>query len=105
MHPLSLHDLAVRPNDGCTSREPAWKRHETNDETGRPERVPACDARHYPRVLDSDLDWGQDLFALRDELRARNVNRLSIAYFGMTRACEHGMPELLPLRRTPRAME
>lgn len=49
-------------------------------------------------VLDSDLDWGQDLFALRDELRARNVERLSIAYFGMTRACEHGLPKLLPLR-------
>lgn len=49
-------------------------------------------------VLDSDLDWGQDLFALRDELRARNVKRLSIAYFGMTRACEHGLPKLRPLR-------
>ena len=52
----------------------------------------------YRLAVDSSLDWGQDLFALRDELRARNVERLSIAYFGMTRACEHGLPELVPLR-------
>ena len=48
-------------------------------------------------LLDSDLDWGQDLLSLRREVRARNVARLSIAYFGVMRPCEHGLPALEPL--------
>lgn len=48
-------------------------------------------------LLDSDLDWGQDLFALRRELDARGIRRLSIAYFGMLRLCQHGLPRLDPL--------
>ncbi|HVZ34563.1 MAG TPA: glycosyltransferase family 39 protein [Polyangiaceae bacterium] len=48
-------------------------------------------------LLDSDLDWGQDLFALRRELRARGIRRLSIAFFGTARLCEHGLPQLDPL--------
>jgi hypothetical protein len=54
-------------------------------------------------LLDSDLDWGQDLFALRRELDARGIQRLSIAYFGMLRLCEHGLPlldALVPGRQT-----
>ena len=56
-------------------------------------------AAHDPGavVLDSDLDWGQDLLALRDEARSRNISRLSIAYFGLMRPCEHGLPPLEPL--------
>jgi 4-amino-4-deoxy-L-arabinose transferase-like glycosyltransferase len=48
-------------------------------------------------LLDSDLDWGQDLFALRRELCARGIQRLSIAYFGMSRLCGQGLPRLDPL--------
>jgi hypothetical protein len=37
------------------------------------------------------------LFALRRELKARGIRRLSIAYFGVLRLCEHGLPRLDPL--------
>ena len=33
-------------------------------------------------VADSDLDWGQDMFRLRDSLRTRNVDTLQFAYIG-----------------------
>jgi len=49
-------------------------------------------------LLDSDLDWGQDLFLLRDELRARGVGALKIAFFGTPRLCQHGLPRLEALR-------
>ena len=48
-------------------------------------------------LLDSDLDWGQDLFALRRELRSRNVNELKIAFFGTLRLCRHELPPLTGL--------
>jgi hypothetical protein len=39
--------------------------------------------RHPERVLvNSDLDWGQDLLRLTDTLRARGIDRVSLAYFG-----------------------
>ena len=38
---------------------------------------------HPERILvDSDLDWGQDLLRLSDDLRARGVDHVSIAYNG-----------------------
>lgn len=33
-------------------------------------------------LVDSDLDWGQDLERLADTVRARGIENLSIAYFG-----------------------
>jgi hypothetical protein len=48
-------------------------------------------------LLDSDLDWGQDLFALRREVQARGVDTLKIAFFGTLRQCKHGLPRLEPL--------
>jgi 4-amino-4-deoxy-L-arabinose transferase-like glycosyltransferase len=45
-------------------------------------------------LLDSDLDWGQDLFELRREAQARGVDTLKIAFFGMVRQCGHGLPHL-----------
>jgi hypothetical protein len=45
-------------------------------------------------LLDSDLDWGQDLFELRREARARNIDVLKVAYFGTLRQCQHGLPRL-----------
>lgn len=45
-------------------------------------------------LVDSDLDWGQDLYLLRDEARARGVDTLHIAYFGIARACAHDLPRL-----------
>jgi hypothetical protein len=50
-------------------------------------------APHAARLLtDSDLDWGQDLYALRDELRERHASELWIAYFGKADLCRHGLP-------------
>jgi 4-amino-4-deoxy-L-arabinose transferase-like glycosyltransferase len=48
-------------------------------------------------LLDSDLDWGQDLFALRDEARRLGIDTLKIAYFGTLRQCQHGLPTLQAL--------
>lgn len=43
-------------------------------------------------VVDSDLDWGQDLQRLSDTLRRLNVQELSIAYFGSADLKQHGLP-------------
>lgn len=48
----------------------------------RPERV----------LVDSDLDWGQDLFRLRDTLRARGVDSLALEYSGTADPGRHGLP-------------
>ncbi|HKZ32279.1 MAG TPA: glycosyltransferase family 39 protein [Vicinamibacteria bacterium] len=60
-------------------------------------------APHAARILtDSDLDWGQDLYALRDALRERHVPELWIAYFGKADLCRHRLPParwLAPGRR------
>jgi hypothetical protein len=48
-------------------------------------------------LLDSDLDWGQDLFALRQEARTRGVEQLTIAFFGMGHLCQHQLPPLVGL--------
>lgn len=36
----------------------------------------------YRYLSDSNLDWGQDLYRLRDELRARGIRKVKLAYFG-----------------------
>jgi 4-amino-4-deoxy-L-arabinose transferase-like glycosyltransferase len=48
-------------------------------------------------LLDSDLDWGQDLFALRREANARGIENLTIAFFGTLRQCQHRLPKLTAL--------
>jgi hypothetical protein len=45
-------------------------------------------------LVDSDLDWGQDLLALEDIFHHSPVKRLHIAYFGTARVCRHGLPRL-----------
>jgi hypothetical protein len=60
--------------------------------------------RHPERILVvSDLDWGQDLKRLADELRARRVEQVSIAYAGSADLSQHGLPpfrQLLPHQPT-----
>lgn len=53
-----------------------------------------CLAGRHPEqvLLDSDLDWGQDLLRLRQELSARGVNLVHIALFGVHDPCRHGLP-------------
>jgi len=49
-------------------------------------------------LVDSDLDWGQDLYELRRVAHAHGAGALKLAYFGMQiRACQHGLPPLTAL--------
>jgi 4-amino-4-deoxy-L-arabinose transferase-like glycosyltransferase len=48
-------------------------------------------------LLDSDLDWGQGLLQLRDELRRRGAADVAIAYAGFTNPCRLGLPSLRAL--------
>jgi hypothetical protein len=53
-------------------------------------------------LLESDVDWGQDLERLAAELRRRGVNQLHIAYFGTADIDQHGLPphsQLPPYQR------
>jgi hypothetical protein len=54
---------------------------------GHPERV----------LLDSDLDWGQDLGRLADTLRARGVPHVWIAYHGKVDMSRQGLPPFTEL--------
>jgi hypothetical protein len=48
---------------------------------------------HPERVLvDSDLDWGQDLRRLRDTLQARGIDSVTTAYFGSAVPEMYGIP-------------
>jgi hypothetical protein len=59
----------------------------------------ALAGRHPDRVLiDSDLDWGQDLFRLERALAERHIDRVYIAYFGASDICRHDLPHLTWLR-------
>ena len=48
-------------------------------------------------LIDSDLDWGQDFFLLKRELRARQISTAHYGFFGTMNPCGPDMPELLPL--------
>ncbi len=54
-------------------------------------------------LLDSDLDWGQDLTRLERELHERHVARLSLAYFGGADVCHQHLPPGRWLRPYERA--
>ena len=48
-------------------------------------------------LVDSDLDWGQDLANLEGYFAERDVAALHLAYFGTGSPCRHNLPDLLPL--------
>ncbi len=48
-------------------------------------------------LIDSDLDWGQDLRLLQRELRARRIVSVHYGLFAIVNPCDPDMPELLPL--------
>jgi hypothetical protein len=60
---------------------------------GRPERV----------VVDSDLDWGQDLLRLADTVRQRQLERVSVAYYGSAVPAQHLASAYRALRPAERA--
>jgi hypothetical protein len=54
---------------------------------------------HPDRVLvDSDLDWGQDLDRLSTDLRTRGINNVSVAYFGTADLKRHALPPFAILK-------
>jgi hypothetical protein len=50
-------------------------------------------------LLDSDLDWGQDLWSLERVLRELHVDQVHVAYFGPAVLSRHSLPAILPLER------
>ena len=48
-------------------------------------------------VVDSDLDWGQDLLRLAEALRVRKIDSVSINYFGTADLSRHRLPRIRPL--------
>jgi hypothetical protein len=55
-----------------------------------------CSARPERVLLDSDLDWGQDLLRLETLLRQRGVPSVTIGYLGNADLDRHALP---PFRR------
>lgn len=47
-------------------------------------------------LVDSNLDWGQDLPGLAKELKKRSINEVRLAYFGMARPSHYGIKALNP---------
>lgn len=45
----------------------------------------------YRYLVDSSLDWGQDLPSLRRELEARGYHKVALAYFGTAQARVYGL--------------
>jgi len=45
----------------------------------------------YRLVNDSNVDWGQGLIALRDELKQRGIGRIHLAYHGTTDPAVYGI--------------
>lgn len=53
--------------------------------------------RDYEVLVDSNLDWGQDLIALREWQAARQLDELNVAYYGSARPEAYGLNvSLLP---------
>jgi len=60
-------------------------------------------SRGYHSLVDSSLDWGQDLEGLRDELAARGLSRVKLSYFGSADPAYYGIDaEMLPSTMSPR---
>ena len=56
-------------------------------------------AGHEPghALIDSDLDWGQDMLLLKRELAARGVSEVHYGLFAIVNPCDSAMPKMLPL--------
>ena len=59
--------------------------------------------RHPERVLvDSNLDWGQDLYRLADTVRTRGIDSIRVHYFGSSRLSSVGLTNARRLARDER---
>lgn len=45
-------------------------------------------------LIDSDLDWGQDMGLLKRELRARRIDTIHYGLFAIVNPCDPGMPTM-----------
>ncbi|HJU72502.1 MAG TPA: hypothetical protein VJ717_02065, partial [Gemmatimonadaceae bacterium] len=50
-------------------------------------------------LVDSDLDWGQDMHRLRDTVEARRIRSLALAYYGSIDHHRDVLPPIRPLSR------
>jgi hypothetical protein len=58
---------------------------------------------HPERVLvDSNLDWGQDLYRLVDTVRARRIDSVRVHYFGSSNLSSAGLTNARRLGRDER---
>ncbi len=57
-----------------------------------------CDREPQAWLVDSDLDWGQDLDRLAATLKRKGVEHIHLAYFGSAQISRHGLPDTTPLR-------
>jgi hypothetical protein len=54
-------------------------------------------SRDYELLVDSNIDWGQDLIALREWMKGNQIDRVNLAYFGSARPSAYAMSvNLLP---------
>jgi 4-amino-4-deoxy-L-arabinose transferase-like glycosyltransferase len=52
----------------------------------------------YRHLIDSNIDWGQDLLRLREFMSKQGIEKVQLAYFG------HGLPEFYGINYEPLAM-
>ena len=64
---------------------------------------PVAGARPERVLVDSNLDWGQDLYRLADTVRARRIDSVRVHYFGSANLRAVGLPNARHLARHERA--
>ena len=57
-----------------------------------------CDQNPDAWLVDSDLDWGQDLDRLAATLKRKGVEQVDLAYFGSADVSQHGLPHTMKLQ-------
>lgn len=58
---------------------------------------PLAGAQPQRVLLDSNLDWGQDLLRLSRRCKELGIDRLRLSYFGTADLSRHELPPLLPI--------
>jgi hypothetical protein len=64
---------------------------------------PVAGARPERVLVDSNLDWGQDLYRLADTVRARGIDSIRVHYFGSSQLSSVGLTNARRLARDERA--
>jgi len=63
---------------------------------------PAAGARPERILVDSNLDWGQDLYRLADTVRARKIDSIRVHYFGSSNLSAVGLTNARRLNKDER---